>query len=138
MLLLAWEGNFVVLSKTSHLRSPQVPLVRARDHQIPCVHPWSRPVRTSDNGYKMVQVHSDSLTWKWKMASWKTTFLYKQWVFSNMEVEPTEPMATVRPQGPVVRVVTRHWACTDPRSIGLASVHIVPPWSASGHRPRRA
>ena len=81
MLLLAWEGNFVVLSKTSHLRSPQVPLVRARDHQIPCVHPWSRPVRTSDNGYKMVQVHSDSLTWKWKMASWKTTFLYKQWVF---------------------------------------------------------
>ena len=26
-------------------------------------------------------LHSGSLTWKWKIASWKTTFLYKQWVF---------------------------------------------------------
>ena len=27
-------------------------------------------------------LHSDEhITWKWKMASWKTTFFYKQWVF---------------------------------------------------------
>ena len=26
-------------------------------------------------------IHSDSLTWKWKMVPWKTTFLYEQGVF---------------------------------------------------------
>ena len=29
----------------------------------------------------LIGLLSDSLTWKWKMAPWKTTFLYKQVVF---------------------------------------------------------
>ena len=44
------------------------------------IHLWARISRSRVVYHVSVGVHSDSLTWKWTMASWKTTFLYKQWV----------------------------------------------------------
>ena len=43
----------------------------------------------------------NSLTWKWTMASWKTTFLYKQGVF-HFHVSQSECMAPT--QGPGSRL----------------------------------
>ena len=37
---------------------------------------WS--VLEDDAGTMTLELHSDSLTWKWKMVPWKTVFLYKQ------------------------------------------------------------
>ena len=37
---------------------------------------WARLTRTSFAAYRVI--HSDSLTWKWKIAPWKTILLYEQ------------------------------------------------------------
>ena len=40
-------------------------------------------------------LHSDSLTWKWNMVPWKTTFLYEQ-VFFHFHVSESECIHPVR------------------------------------------
>ena len=42
--------------------------------------------RVTTSGLTKNTLHSNSLTWKWKMAPWMTIFLYKHWFSTSMSV----------------------------------------------------